>query len=369
MNKILSIPLPTDDFHHKVVWFKENSGTYTVKSGYASLLSHLEVVEEQSSVFKFTWALSCLAKIKIFMWQFMKNYVPCYQNLHFRRIMQECSCPRCHVEGESVLQTTRDCHFAKQIWDRLNYQWSRQVIDWGFMEWMHWLFTNYNNKKEEIAITIWAIWYARNKLIHEHQSQSVETIVTFIRGFGLELKSMLVPLQHSKPRAIVRWNPPPAYWVKLNVDASVSITNHMAATGFLIRNERRQIMGSGHRIHHLVSSVVMAEALAARDGLLFAKDLGFTKVALESDSRLVIKNINGGEKDYSETRPLTRDVNQLRRCFAACRVEFIAREGNGAAHAMATVGMENQFDAFWVEEGPRRVLEMVDAEIRCIYPP
>ncbi|MBA0818945.1 hypothetical protein Gohar_021537, partial [Gossypium harknessii] len=87
--------------------------------------------------------------------------------------------------------------------------------------------------------------------------QSLEEIVTFIWSFGLEYRSSAE--KHPQPRSMVRWLPPPQGWVKINVDA---------------------------RLHNLVHSVVIAEALVVLHELQFALDLGFTNVILESDSRL-----------------------------------------------------------------------------------
>lgn len=150
----------------------------------------------------------------------------------------------------------------------------------GFDEWLGSLFNQKSINNKEIAITIWAVWYSSNKLLHEKKSHSVEGIVTFIRGFGKEFFEVVVPSTHHNPRSIIKREPLPDNWVKINVDASFSTTTHMATTSFIIRNNAGQVMGSGFRFHHLVSSVALAEALATLDGLKFAKDLGFTLVIL-----------------------------------------------------------------------------------------
>lgn len=48
-------------------------------------------------------------------------------------------------------------------------------------------------------------------------------------------------------------------------------------------------MGFGHRLHNLFSIVVLAEATVVVHGLQFVKELGFSKIILESDSKTVIK--------------------------------------------------------------------------------
>nr|KJB20572.1 hypothetical protein B456_003G154500 [Gossypium raimondii] len=200
----------------------------------------------------------------------------------------------------------------------------------NFNEWLSWLLENSEkNRKGLIVVSIWAIWFSRNKFVHERNVQSLEEIVTFIRSFGLEYRSSAESLKHPQPRSMVKWSPPPQGYFKINVDAGLSVANNRAVLGFIIRNAEGFIMG-----HNLVHSMVIAEAIAVLDGLQFALDMGFSKVILESDSRLVVNNIQKSSEDYSESRPFTWDVKNLARKFLCCRFQFVAREGNGAAHAL-----------------------------------
>ncbi|KAK8351233.1 hypothetical protein V6Z12_A05G019700 [Gossypium hirsutum] len=280
--------------------------------------------------------------------KFVKNYVPSFQNLHFRRLLSDNICPRY-------------CVLAAQVWSNLEVKWLSSMANSNFNEWLNWLLENSDrNKKGLIVVTIWALWLSRNKLVHERMTQSLEEIVTFIRGFGLEYRSCAENLKHPQPRSMVRWMAPPQGWVKINVDAGVSVAKKRAVSGFIIRNDEGFIMGSGFQEHYLVQSVVMAKALAVLHRLQFALNLGFPKVILESDSRLVVNNIQQTCEDYWETRPFTWDVKNLARKFRFCRFQFIAREGNGAAHAMAVEGMRIGGDMFWVEEVPLKAMEVAD---------
>nr|KJB25965.1 hypothetical protein B456_004G218400 [Gossypium raimondii] len=103
------------------------------------------------------------------------------------------------------------------------------------------------NRKEEIAITIWAIWFFRNKFLHKRKVLSVEEVITFVRGYGREYRELSSTLKHPKPRVIINWYPPPPNWVKVNVDAGFSATKQKAVSGFIIRNDEG----------HLVKSVVL----------------------------------------------------------------------------------------------------------------
>ncbi|KAH1072725.1 hypothetical protein J1N35_025053 [Gossypium stocksii] len=184
-----------------------------------------------------------------------------------------------------------------------------------------------SNRKCEVAIAIWALWFSRNKYVHENKMQHAKENVTFIRGFGLGYQDSALNLKHSKPRAMVKWIPLPQGWVKIKVDAGISVAKNCVVLCFIIRNEEGLIMGSGFKSHHLTGSVVIAETMVVFHGLQFALDLGFTRVILESDSRLGVHNIQQTNEDYSESRHFTWDVKNFAKSFHSCYFQFTVRKG------------------------------------------
>lgn len=66
---------------------------------------------------------------------------------------------------------------------------------------------------------------------------------------------------------------------------------------------------------------------------------------------------------------ITWEANQLGRTFIAAPFGFATRDCNGAAHGLASLGMENHVDTFWVEDAPNRILQLVDLDNRFAHPP
>ncbi|MBA0739387.1 hypothetical protein Gogos_012665, partial [Gossypium gossypioides] len=54
--------------------------------------------------------------------------------------------------------------------------------------------------------------------------------------------------------------------------------------------------------------------------------------------------------------------------FTSYRFEFVAREGNATAHAMAFEGMKHSEDSFWVEDASLKFLELADLDRRFHQP-
>lgn len=49
----------------------------------------------------------------------------------------------------------------------------------------------------------------------------------------------------------------------------------------------------------------VAEAVEVLHGILFAQDMGFKKIIVESDLRTVIQKLKTHSEDYSALRPIT----------------------------------------------------------------
>ncbi|MBA0701023.1 hypothetical protein Goari_022448 [Gossypium aridum] len=120
------------------------------------LLDNSNVSIKEQKMFKQIWSLECPSKIRILIWKFVQNYVPTFQNLHYRRLFADNCCTSCGQGCESSTHTVRDCLFSAQVWSKLDVQWPSSMIN--FNEWLSWLLENSDkNRKGVIAVTIWAI--------------------------------------------------------------------------------------------------------------------------------------------------------------------------------------------------------------------
>ncbi|KAK5836389.1 hypothetical protein PVK06_012176 [Gossypium arboreum] len=55
--------------------------------------------------------------------------------------------------------------------------------------------------------------------------------------------------------------------------------------------------------------------------------------------------------------------------FHSCQFQFIVREGNRAAHAMAIEGLQTNGDLLWTKDAPLKVLEVADSDRQFSRPP
>ncbi|MDV3201810.1 MAG: reverse transcriptase-like protein, partial [Candidatus Phytoplasma australasiaticum] len=150
----------------------------------------------------------------------------------------------------------------------------------------------------------------------------------------------------------MNWCPPPAGYLKINVDAAVRRHQHLVCAGVVVRNAAGDLMGACTLIWHTVTDPSIAEAWACLRGLIFAEDMGYHHVILESDSLTVVKKLLEPSEDLSPCRALIEKGKRLLRSIRSASVRHVRRERNKAAHTLANWGTANPSPSYWIEEEP-----------------
>jgi hypothetical protein len=145
-----------------------------------------------------------------------------------------------------------------------------------------------------VAVTLWAIWYARRKMIHEDIFQSPLSTHLFIQSYLRDLAVALMNKKNEKRGGMQRaprWIPPAEGCVKMNVDAAlrksspggaVAVVCHRA-DGFFLRASSLTVEG--------ISEPSVLEAMACQEALALAQDLHVQRITVASDCLAVISDM------------------------------------------------------------------------------
>ncbi|KAK9020495.1 hypothetical protein V6N11_010518 [Hibiscus sabdariffa] len=362
VNWICSIPLSQTRSLDEIVWKCDGFGNYSAKSGYRVLCAEQAStqVDGSSAFFSTLWVINVPAKVKITMWRIVNNFIPTFHNLQIRRMQVTNVCPFCQSAGETVEHLMRDCGFVQQLMSKLNLPATSIQVAGPWKNWVASYFAILSDRCKRILVVLyWSVWYSRNKLIHEGIKPTIEKSTSFIVAFIHEQDNLDRVLDGPGASCESFWQAPPELVVKFNFDSAFSLRT--GTTGVVGQNNLGFLMASCSIQHENVADAFMAEALACRQAVWFAKELGFSRVIIEGDSLTVIKKLNSGAVDRSLICPIVHDIKVLSKDFSSISFCFVRRGANKAAHALAHECRSFSGPCYWVEEAPATT--MVECEL------
>ncbi|KAL5818617.1 hypothetical protein ACOSQ4_022459 [Xanthoceras sorbifolium] len=106
-------------------------------------------------------------------------------------------------------------------------------------------------------------------------------------------------------------------------------------------------------------SHLFSELAAMKKGLELARDTGFSRLIVESDSFTLVKAINSAAFLLSEVGIIIRDIAALIRSLDVFSVSFIPRKANIFADALAKLGLCSIGESIWMEDTPPSIFPLV----------
>jgi hypothetical protein len=130
------------------------------------------------------------------------------------------------------------------------------------------------------------------------------------------------------------WRPPDDGWVKINTDAGIAFDALKAGAGGIARNTSGFI-GAWSKPYPGVTDPMIAEALALRDGVIFAKLRGFTRVVMETDCKEVVDLWDSRAGSRAIIAPILQEIEGLVFSFSSFIIQHVIRMANTPAHLCA----------------------------------
>jgi hypothetical protein len=128
-----------------------------------------------------------------------------------------------------------------------------------------------------MALTLWAIWYARRKIIFDGKFQSPLSTHAFVESYLRDISLSSTRLVRQKGVGVrptnPRWIPPGHGFAKINVDDVVSKTEKREALGVVCRSDDGTFIEASAMAVNGISDPVTLEAMACREALALAADL------------------------------------------------------------------------------------------------
>ncbi|GAA0165292.1 hypothetical protein LIER_20735 [Lithospermum erythrorhizon] len=109
--------------------------------------------------------------------------------------------------------------------------------------------------------------------------------------------------------------------------------------------------GAGCKQVEFVSSALVTEALARREGMHFAWEKSYARVELETDSKVLVDIINGARRCPTEVEVVIADILHLAG-FLEVKFQYVKRTSNIVSHTVAHWNYQGVLEAEWLTTFP-----------------
>ncbi|KAE8792648.1 hypothetical protein D1007_32759 [Hordeum vulgare] len=145
-----------------------------------------------------------------------------------------------------------------------------------------------------VLTTLWAIWWARRRAIHEQEFQSPLSTHLFIQCYLSELRGLPAKNhQHGRPARTLRprWIPPATGETKMNVDGAVAKSSNTGAVRVICRSDQGGFLGASAVVIPGMIDPEVLEAHACTEAIALAEDMMVSRVRIASDYLRVVDEL------------------------------------------------------------------------------
>jgi ribonuclease HI len=382
---ILNTPLYDQVRTDRFVWKVERNGCYTVRSAYRLCVEELVDVSHlhRPGNWRNIWRLKIPPKVKHLIWRMCRGCLPTRVRLQDKGVVCPTNCASCSHAYEDLNHLLFECPFAIQVWTSAGIWYDIQqasINSDSAVDMIFYLLQNSTTNVQQIfAATCWSLWKHRNLKIWDDVTEVSAQVVDRARQMiedwqeahspqleVLQQPAMQqtqsavsvqpVPQQHQQTGSVAvvsvqqsvlqqqqqtgpvlpHWQPPSAGRFKCNVDAAFSDHFKRTGIGICVRDDSGTfVLAKVHQFNHIYP-VAIGEALGLYHALQWMKDMQFDHVDFEVDSKITRDAFHSRTTDVSEFGNIIGACRDLfSTSFTNSRVEFIRRQANAAAHALA----------------------------------
>jgi hypothetical protein len=207
-------------------------------------------------------------------------------------------------------------------------------------------------ERAKVITVMWSIWSSRNRWTHGEKGFDPAPAVAMVRDtlLDLELPQANVTQVGDQPKS--SWHRPDRGVVKLNVDGAINSREIVVGSGGVARGDAEIFRGAWCRPYSGIIDPLTAEALALRDGAVFAKARNFRQVVFETDCSELVRLWDSRRKIKPLITPILEEVSILSLGFQSFSFCFARCSTNNSAHACARYACMNNMAEEWIDGSP-----------------
>ena len=177
---------------------------------------------------------------------------------------------------------------------------------------------------------------------------------------------------HQRATSLVRispeakWCKPDPRFIKLNVDAAYYSDEGVGATAAILRDDKGNFLGAQCKFIPVAVDAITTEALAMRDGLIFANSFGCNRVEAESDSLQVINYCDGQTIWWDSAAAIFAECLDTSTSIGKVVYKHCYRSCNQVAHMLAHFSYCNKTSFSWLDKPPDFIVSKLVDDVNII---
>ena len=218
-------------------------------------------------------------------------------------------------------------------------------------------------KAEIFILAAWSLWNRWNAICLNHPTHLLDQTFSVASGLLQEYINAQpnLPTPDQLPTTH-QWRPPDHPRFKANYDGAVFNNINAAGIGVVIRDSNAAVIGALSRCIPLPQMVEEVEALACRQSVQLAREIGINEVVFEGDSAIIVQALKHGQADQSVYGHILDDVTQQTSQFLFCEFSHVSRLCNKVADILAKKARVGSVSQVWLEDFPREITSLAFAD-------
>ncbi|KAG2717700.1 hypothetical protein I3760_03G188300 [Carya illinoinensis] len=341
---IYKIKLAAGDHADKMIRGDATDGKFSVRSAYRLLTTkgkpQLEGERSSTGRQKKVWTA---------LWQLR------------RKVLTDPSSPLCLKEPEYVSHALAFCVHLEQCWQTSPLvpfvQSSTRYM--RLMEIMTQVIEKGHKEDLELLVMIsWSFWYRRNQMVHEGKTPAPTEVIEHAISL-LKLYQDMQTIPEKKSYSQLQWKKPPPNGLKLNVDGAIFKEQYRAGVGIILRDTNGDVLLAASKKESMVNDPAEVELLAMLRGLQLVLPLGIEELIIESDSLVMVTQLQQEDESWSVLGNLIKETKMLMAWFKGCTIQHVGRLGNEAAHRLGKFAWHIEDISIWWNSCPDFVHQTV----------
>ncbi|XP_031095097.1 uncharacterized protein LOC115999383 [Ipomoea triloba] len=295
------------------------------------------------------WKSRFPPKVLNFIWRCARAILPTRTILLGHGVMIDVECPLCHSHPETPLHLFRQCIHTSAFWDNI-LDVPVPVQDECFEGWLSWIFEIKDAHVILYCVALfWSIWLCRNDVVWNHKQWIPGDVTRLASRLVHEWNSLGVNGAETIAVAPMQFDQSmlSSNTITIHVDAAVFPDRDDGFVAVVAHEGGSRSVAAMNGSVRCLQNPILAEALAIKEALSWAKNNGWERLVLYSDCQLVCQMLEGSSMIYSYVGCVLRDCLALKRLFVEISFHFVSRSANTLAHALARAAASQSGPRSW----------------------